>query len=125
MEQGDYLRTIGGHIGRIECKGTQLSIDFKDDHIVETPISGYFMNVYYNFTDERDFWTADMIKKHGKRLIDVVEVGDLVNGRFVVGVNTDTIDLLTDTDLGISLENDEIISVICHEVLEREAYDGR
>ena len=122
---GEFIRTTGGRIGKIMDYTLQYEIKYVDNMIVDEPHEAYLMDTNYSFDDEHDVWTDDMIKSHGKRLIDVIEHGDLVNGRFVVSTGDGAIDLLTDTDLGISLENDEIIGVVCHEILEREGYDGR
>lgn len=122
LKIGTYVRTNGGHIGKIVDYTLQYEIKVVNDLIVDEPHEAYLLNTRYNFDDEDDVLLPEDVKSYGDRLIDVIEGDDLVNGRFVVNIDKDMIELLTDTDMGICVTNDEIISVVCREILERNGY---
>ena len=128
---GDYVRTKYGHIGKIMSKSTQMDIKMLDGEIKDFPVSGYLLDTFYNFDDENDFITKNNIKSSGKRLIDVVERGDLVNMLLVfqitsiIGVPSSKRVKLIDGNKFISLKDKDIRHVVCHEVLERDGYENK
>lgn len=129
LEIGDYIRTKGGYIGKIVGYTTQIDISFKEDTLVDTPIPAYLMDTFYFASDEQDVWTDDMVKSSGKRPIDVIEHGDLVNMLLVfqvtsiMGVASSKRVRVTSGDNLISLKNKDIRHVVCHEILERDGYE--
>ena len=65
IEVGEYVRNKQGYIGKIYKKfpsGMEIAIDYRASHI---------------FND---------IVKHSKNIIDLIEVGDYVNGMLVIEV---------------------------------------
>lgn len=129
---GEFVRTKGGRIGKIMSYTLQYEIKYVDNMIIDEPHEAYRMDTNYSFDDEHDIWTDDMIKSHGKRLIDVIEHGDLVNMLLVLQVTKalhlpdfDKLVQVIDGNNTISLTEDDIRHVVCHEILEREGYDGR
>ena len=128
LEIGDYIRTKGGYIGKIVGYTTQIDISLEGDTLVDTPIPAYLMDTFYFASDEQDVWTDDKIKSSGKRLIDVVEHGDLVNMLLVfqvtsiMGVASSKRVKVIDGDKLLSLTNKDIRHVVCHEILERDGY---
>ena len=129
LEIGEYVRTKGGRIGKITGYTVQIGIDVVDGEIVETPEPAYQMDTYYSFDDEHDIWTEDMIKSHGKRLVDIIEHGDLVNMLLVLQVTRvlhlpdfDKLVQVIDGNNTISLSEEDIRHVVCREILERDGY---
>lgn len=129
LEIGEFIRTKGGRIGKIVDYTVQIGIDVVDGEIVETPEAAYLMDTYYSFDDEPDVWTEDMIKSHGKRLVDIIEHGDLVNMLLVLQVTKvlhlpdfDKLVQVIDGNNTISLSEDDIRHVVCREILERDGY---
>lgn len=129
LEIGEFIRTKGGRIGKIIDYTVQIGIDVVDGEIVETPEAAYQMDTYYSFDDEHDIWTDDMIKSHGKRLIDVIEHGDLVNMLLVLNVYEPVdrekscfIIEVIDGNHTVELTEDDIRHVVCREILEQEGY---
>ena len=114
---GDYVRTKDGYIDQVE------SINEKD-MCGEYPrpsvwLSKCFVNLF-----------IDEIKKHSKDIIDLVEVGDYVNGWLVYEVQiteNDTertfvsVDECYDNYCGF-IHNNEIKSVLTKEQFETNAY---
>lgn len=74
IEVGEYVRTVDGNIGKIE----QINKEPTDD------------NVIYAVTDN---WVGmnEEIVKHSKNIIDLIELGDYVNG-YLVGKFLHSID---------------------------------
>ncbi len=64
IEVGEYVRTIDGETGKVK-------------HIIQDMIF-INSNQYYH--------TPDKIKKHSKNIIDLIEVGDYVNGLEVLDI---------------------------------------
>lgn len=126
---GEFIRTKGGHIGKIVDYTVQIGIDVVDGEIVETPEAAYQMDTNYSFDDEHDIWTDDMIKSHGKCLGDVIEHGDLVNMLLVLNVYEPVdrekscfIIEVIDGNHTVELTEDDIRHVVCREILERDGY---
>ena len=67
LEEGMYVRTNGGNIGKIESFVSSLQNDF-----IKTP--------YEEYINRKD------IKKASYNIIDLIEEGDYVNGLLVIGI---------------------------------------
>lgn len=126
---GEYVRTKGGCIGKIMSYTTQIDIEIDEDGVLDVPIPAYLMDTSYNFDDENDVWTDDMIKSHGKSLGDVIEHGDLVNMLLVLRVYEPVdrekscfIIEVIDGNHTVELTEDDIRHVVCREILERYGY---
>ena len=69
-EVGEYVRTKNGYIMKIDENTNIFNLGYKEQYVdMET--------TKYGFTCEEE------IVKHSKQLIDLIEVGDYVNGREV------------------------------------------
>ena len=82
IEVGEYVRTKNGEIGKV------LIFYGKDDCYKK-------MNNYSVDYIDGAVYEEDIIK-HSKNIIDLIEVGDFVNGNKVVGKDKTSIVLLTD-----------------------------
>lgn len=73
IEVGEYIRTNKGNIGKI----VEIRLGFNKD-------TQLYQDIYIL---DNGLWTVlDYIVKHSKQLIDIIEVGDLVNGYKVINV---------------------------------------
>ena len=71
IEVGEYVRTKNGYITRVDESTNIFNLGYKEQYVdMETTI--------YGFTCEEE------IVNHSKQLIDLIEVGDYVNGHRVV-----------------------------------------
>ena len=116
MNVGDYVRDHIYGIGKIiKCYDNELEIVFKKSKI-KTSVSSYFE---FN------------LNKSSPQLIDLIEVGDYVNGRKVSKINLDkTLNkekciLCADTNydcLDTVYKNEDIKSIVTHEQMEAMQY---
>lgn len=67
IEVGDYVRTKNGEIHKV--------IEIKENRYI-TNFADYF---YYRYDNNMDGFKSN-IANHSKQLIDLIEVGDFVNG---------------------------------------------
>lgn len=87
MEVGDYIRTKFGKIGKITSFDKCICLDFgyadpgdaREEKIV-------YVDTNYNFDDENDSYLVQDITKIAHDLIDLIEVGDYVNGSKVTEI---------------------------------------
>lgn len=77
IEVNEYVRTKTGLIAQIKSINYENEI-YKFDKDVYTNAFGFVTTTIYN-----NEMFQKMIKRHSKQLIDLVEVGDYVNGRKV------------------------------------------
>lgn len=115
IEVGEYIRTNEGEIGKI----TRLEKDLKSELI-------YF----WDDTKPEVFLIED-ITKHSKNIIDLIEVGDYVNGREVKHIALfegfpDYLKLIFVDETHLlpneTCENDEIKTILTHEQYENNCY---
>lgn len=117
IEVGEYVRTKDGIIDKviIEYDGKCNNPNCSEKHI----------SCKYNYYNEKD------IVKHSKQLIDLIEVGDIVNGREVKHIAmfegfpdypklifVDETHLIPDD----TCENDEIQTILTKEQFEANCY---
>lgn len=104
LRENMYYRTTSGHIGKI--------VSIKDFNGREYLLNGFYTN-------------KDTIKKASYNIIDILEVGDYVNGLPVQKINKY---LSTNEKYLVLLgscsdwENEDIKSVITHEQMEQMEY---
>ena len=85
IEVGEYVRTINGTIFKIidgnsdnyDIDFSYLKLEFLEDE--------WFESNRYN--DNGYFFNERNIIKHSKNIIDLIEVGDFVNGEYVMCVD--------------------------------------
>ena len=109
MKAGEYVRTKNGIIGKIEIKNF---IGY-NDWIIDT--------LYYNDDEIIDDWTCGVkeydILKSSPNIIDLIEVGDYVNGEKVTNING----ILYVKNIG-ALEEINIKSIVTKEQFEAMEY---
>jgi hypothetical protein len=116
MKVGDYVRTKSGIIGKIESKNY---IDYSD-WLIDT--------LYYNDDGIIDDWTCGVkeydILKSSPNIIDLIKVGDYVNGKQVIDFmleNGKRKGIIVDADIW-GFDIDEIKSIVTKEQFESMEY---
>ena len=124
IEVNEYVRTKDGIIDKaiIEYNGKCNNSNCSEKHI----------SCKYNYYNEKD------IAKHSKQLIDLIEVGDIVNKELVIGI----IDIINDKEeiigrklitqyrsaqfTGLDIKHyiydDDIKTILTHEQYEQNSY---
>ena len=110
---GMYIRTKDGIIAKV---------DYIDDNTIF-----FDKELYRIYGDSIDFLEKDDLERIIKvsyNIIDILDVGDYVNGREVVDIFYDVIDVVMDVCVlgSIVYDNNEVKSVITHEQIEQIAY---
>jgi len=85
---------------------------------------GLLIDIIHDFDSELCAYKRDEVTKASFNLIDLIEVGDYVNGRLVVSIMYDAEDRILGIEtLGcLDFENDEIKSILTHELFEANCY---
>ena len=86
IEVGEYVRANNGLLGRvnkIELKGS--GVRYAGEFITDTIIQFNDGKVYERRVRDKD------IVKHSKNIIDLIEVGDIVNGERILDITGDYI----------------------------------
>ena len=99
IEIGDYIRTKKGYLGKY-----QKSVEGFDE-----------------FTDSEGTFMLDIedIVKHSKNIIDLIEVGDIVDGYAVEDISNKKIVYL---ETGVGITVDSIKSILTKEQYENNCY---
>lgn len=106
LEVGMYVRTKDEIIAKI---------DYIDDATIF-----FDKDLYRVYGDSINFLEKDNLEKIAKasyNIIDILEVGDYVNGKKIVEKFDNWLDLGNDT-----VENNDIKSIITHEQMEQMTY---
>ncbi len=107
IEIGEYVRTKNGYISKNTIK--------EHKHIIDGIIN----------QNEKYKYEFDNIEKHSKSIMDLIEIGDYVNGEKVIEVHLDLGDIFVDkeTELGTkTFCNYQIESIVTHERFEQMEY---
>ena len=118
IEVGEYIRTSRGIIGKI------IRVEFDE---IDKSLKWYVFLGKDEFGIEKEIYiNKPYIKNHSKEPIDLIEVGDYVNGyycRYITDINTGE-KYLCNYDLNemrwIPLENIDI----CDNILTKEQYEA-
>lgn len=126
IQENDYVKTTNGLIGKVNKiekpgSGNRFAGEFLSDTIIQ-------------FNDGKVYERRvkrNQIKKHSKNIIDLVEVGDIVNGKIVKHIAlfegfpnypklifTDEKHLLPHE----TCENDDIKTILTHQQYENNIY---
>ena len=120
IEVGEYVRTEGGLIAKY--------LGFKKDkYLFDNEIYWYY-EYYIEYVYEEDWkqFKEDIVK-HSKNLIDLIEVGDFVNGSKVLAVMEDMATGELHLEMTIDYTNKEIGDCTIYnkdikEILTKESY---
>lgn len=108
IEVGDYIRTKIG-IGKIV-----KIFEYDDGH------KDYYTDRSIDDEDDSTTLHIHQIKRHSKDIIDLIEVGDYVNGSMVYEILEDgRIHIMT----GHLLNNKDIKTILTHEQFTQNAYE--
>ena len=98
IEVGEWIRTHTGEIGKVFK--VELAKEEREKY-PNNPYKGYWRDKYV--TDvRRGYCTRQVIKKHSKNIIDLIEVGDYVNGHKVKQINCKLEYIDDDSDTGVN-----------------------
>ena len=119
IEVGEYVRTIDGKIGVFIKYSSR-----KEDSLYKSP-ANCFIKLNNRKSDLQCF--RDYIVKHSKNIIDLLEVGDYVNGREVLDKYIpkdiwEPIELRIDSKYMNFIISDEIKSIVTKEQFAQAEY---
>ena len=127
LEVGMYVRTKNGNIRKIvELTNTKF-ID-EPDYYVDKVLIDIEQNEREDTIYMEKWLFNEAIVKSSLNIIDLIEVGDYVNGEIVIGFGTfyyddGTIERTSLTlDRTVTCLNSEIKSIVTHEQMEQMAY---
>lgn len=112
MEVGEYIRTDKGKIGKVIRIREFSNGRYDRPHYLIDWNNGksYFMSQVKNF-------------KHSFNIIDLIEVGDIVNGKLVIEKYQRPYDGQWQVDCGdVRYEGNDIKSILTHEMYEQNCY---
>ena len=119
LEVGQFARLKSGYI----CKIININ-DFREPNMKYGVEANYLKDVMFIGDDD--------VVKASYNIIDILEVGDYVNGSKVVNINydlnydEDIVESITIFDYSIEgndiLHNEDIKSIVTHEQMEKMAY---
>ena len=112
IEVGDWIRTKKGNIDKIACEFDKNN--WRSKNTYGELIVRCLDNIYL----------LDDIVKHSKNIIDLIEVGDYVNGYKVIAKSDDGyIEILTDDiEQGELLEEQDIKTILTKEQYQENCY---
>ena len=114
IEVGEYVRTKRGYIAKLE------------DTDIEPNRKMYWFDdiIYYDWGEGIDFLEEEEIEKyiktHSKNILDIVEVGDYINGDIVNQITKNYISVGYITIGKRNIKN--IKSILTHEQYEQNCY---
>lgn len=123
IEVNEYVRTKDGKIGIFDRYSSR-----KENSLYKSPFN-CFIKIKNRKTPLQ--CCEDYIVKHSKELIDLVEVGDIVNGCIVVGFGYECVNgnkeksILVEgkyTKVNYALLNWDIETILTHEQFEQNSY---
>ena len=92
LKEGEYVRTNNGSIFKIiggNVDDYLIDVEYFDLQKIENDIYDDLM--WLNYNDNGGF-ISRIVKKHSFNLIDLIEVGDYVNGSFIIRAAKDCVD---------------------------------
>ena len=113
LEVNEYVRTKDGHIAKYIEKLVKDE-DVSDGILFDGYIYEKHKHIRYSFLKE-------IIVKHSKQLIDLVEVGDYVNGKYVQKIKSDRNGKYILALIGI-IEEQDIKTILTKEQFEANCY---
>lgn len=118
MEINDYVRDKDGTIGKVFDITNEPSVDIGIGIMPE-------VNAVWINKDKTNYLIKEDITKHSKDIIDLIEVGDYVNGSKVIDIRIDEeleIGVESDNLIYHYIQNKDIKSVLTKEQFEANAY---
>lgn len=118
IKVGEYVRTNNGLLGKvnkIELKGS--GVRFGGEFLTDTIIQFNDGKVYERRVKDKD------IIKHSKDLVDLIEVGDIVNNGYIYEIgNTEDGHKWVHNLIGLLLFGEDIETILTHEQYNANCY---
>lgn len=129
MKVGEYVRTKKGiakylGLGRDILKHETSKYTY-EHYYSQHLFDNYIFNVGHDYGDSLTYDEFNNIDKLGKvkeNIIDLIEVGDYVNGNLVSFVGADSIEVFWYKDEKQWLDKEDIKSIVTKEQFEQMAY---
>lgn len=124
LEIGMYVRTKYGRIGKIINIFDVLDVtDIKNPN----PLYRYEVDTNYTFDDEPDGYFKDDIIKASENIIDLIEVGDYVNGSYIqeiISIKNNEMKCMLDSDYELisTIKNEDIETILTKEQFSQMEY---
>jgi len=116
IEKGMYVRTTYGYINKL--------IEFENNYNVKFPSKFLYLIPRKNSLEVPYPIDKESIKSASKNLIDLIEVGDLVNGCTVYGFETWKDNIKRVRISGTQyLKNEEIEDILIHEIIKERKFE--
>lgn len=121
LNVGDYVRDKNGIVGKVYDITNEPSVDIGIGIMPE-------VNAVWIDKDKINYLYQEEITKHSKDIIDIIEVGDYVNGEYVIGFGWFEYDDGTEERTSLTLDKNcqclqkDIKSVLTKELFESNAY---
>ena len=109
LKVGQFARLKSGYI----CKIININ-DFREPNMKYGVEANYLKDVMFIGDDD--------IVKASYNIIDILEIGDYVNGNEIYKISWDSLGLILETTDFFKLREKDIKSVITHEQMEQMAY---
>lgn len=117
MEVGEYVRTKNGDIGKVfKIEVAGQGTRYMGERLEET-----IYCIKNNDNTENYRYKQTAIVKHSKNIIDLIEVGDYVNGELVDETSNGTLGIIP-IDEFIPIDKAKIKSVVTHEQFKSMEY---
>lgn len=121
---GEYVRTKQGYISKL--RGISDNYLYFDSTILNHYEESPLLPINEKLLDGTYLRALDYITKHSENIIDLIEVGDYVNGKKVLRINDygdfKRADFNLDYDDGDAVYNDDIKTILTHEMYEQNCY---
>ena len=103
IEVGEYIRTNLGHIGKVIKEYT-----FENGEVVYPEPQEWVLDNKYVLNEAEMYQMGEQIIRHSKAIIDLIEVGDYVNGNRVIAINCNFEYIDDDSDTGVAETNEGV-----------------
>lgn len=114
IKVGDYIRTLNGCIAKVLDIRGQHKMITRTGHAAVTP-ARYFLDNEKKYSISKPY-----IKKYSSNILDLLEVGDIVNGNKIEDISIGYVEC---ADGSYDLKEKDIRTIMTKEEYERNCYN--
>lgn len=119
IEVGEYVRTKDGRIGKLD----EIYYAGRGNRYYGEDLDKNYYSIKYNSDDEFGRYSDEEIVKHSKNIIDLIEVGDYVNGKEIHEIDENRKMIYSyERDNYYIIQNRDIQRVVTKEQIEEMEY---